>query len=49
MAKITYIEHDGTEHTVEVKNGLSSGDEVVVEQSFLVKADIAKAGAEHEH
>ena len=23
MAKITYIEHDGTEHAVEVKNGLS--------------------------
>ena len=23
MAKITYIEHDGTEHPVEVKNGLS--------------------------
>ena len=23
MAKITYIEHDGTEHVVEVKNGLS--------------------------
>ena len=23
MVKITYIEHDGTEHTVEVKNGLS--------------------------
>ena len=23
MAKITYIEHDGTEHTVEVKKGLS--------------------------
>ena len=23
MAKITYIEHDGTEHTVEVKTGLS--------------------------
>ena len=23
MAKITYIEHDGREHTVEVKNGLS--------------------------
>ena len=23
MAKITYIEHDGTEHTVEVKPGLS--------------------------
>lgn len=23
MAKITYIEHDGTEHTVDVANGLS--------------------------
>ena len=23
MAKITYIEHDGTEHVVEVKNGMS--------------------------
>ena len=23
MAKITYIEHDGREHVVEVKNGLS--------------------------
>ena len=23
LAKITYIEHDGTEHPVEVKNGLS--------------------------
>lgn len=23
MAKITYVEHDGKEHTVEVKNGLS--------------------------
>ncbi|MBA3999489.1 MAG: 2Fe-2S ferredoxin, partial [Brevundimonas sp.] len=23
MAKITYIEHDGTEHVVDVKNGLS--------------------------
>ena len=23
MAKITYIEHNGTSHTVEVKNGLS--------------------------
>ena len=34
---------------VEVKNGVSSGDEVVVEQSFLVKADIAKAGASDDH
>lgn len=23
MAKITYIEHDGTEHTIEVENGVS--------------------------
>ena len=23
MAKITYIEHNGTEHTVDVQNGLS--------------------------
>ena len=23
MAKITYVEHNGKEHTVEVKNGLS--------------------------
>ena len=23
MAKITYVEHDGTEHTVEVKTGMS--------------------------
>lgn len=23
MAKITYVEHDGTEHTVEVANGLT--------------------------
>lgn len=34
---------------VEVTDGLSPGNEVVVEQSFLVKADIAKAGAAHEH
>lgn len=46
-APVTLGVRDGA--FVEVKNGLSSGDEVVVEQSFLVKADIAKAGAEHEH
>ena len=34
---------------VEIKDGVELGDDVVVEQSFLVKADIAKAGAEHEH
>lgn len=34
---------------VEVLDGLEAGDEVVVEQSYLVKADIGKAGAAHEH
>lgn len=34
---------------VEVKSGLSAGDEVVVEQSYLVKADIEKSGAVHDH
>lgn len=34
---------------VEIKDGVELGDGVVVEQSFLVKADIAKAGAAHEH
>lgn len=34
---------------VEVRDGLAPGDEVVVEQSFLVKADIEKSGASHDH
>ena len=34
---------------VEVLAGLEAGDEVVVEQSYLIKADIGKAGATHEH
>jgi cobalt-zinc-cadmium efflux system membrane fusion protein len=34
---------------VEVREGLAAGDEVVVEQSFLVKADIEKSGASHDH
>jgi cobalt-zinc-cadmium efflux system membrane fusion protein len=34
---------------VEVKEGLQVGDEVVVEQSFLIKADIEKSGASHDH
>ena len=33
----------------EVLGGLEAGDEVVVEQSYLIKADIEKAGASHEH
>jgi cobalt-zinc-cadmium efflux system membrane fusion protein len=34
---------------VEILSGVDVGDRVVVEQSFLVKADIEKAGAAHEH
>lgn len=34
---------------VEVLDGLTPGEQVVVEQSYVVKADIGKAGASHEH
>lgn len=34
---------------VEVLSGLKAGEQVVVEQSFLIKADIEKSGAAHEH
>ncbi|GAB2503817.1 efflux RND transporter periplasmic adaptor subunit [Arenimonas alkanexedens] len=34
---------------VEVLGGLAAGDEVVVEQSYIVKADIEKSGASHDH
>ncbi|KRA48224.1 efflux RND transporter periplasmic adaptor subunit [Pseudoxanthomonas sp. Root630] len=34
---------------VEVLSGLKAGDQVVVEQSYLVKADIEKSGASHDH
>lgn len=34
---------------VEVLSGLKPGDAVVVGQSYLVKADIEKSGASHEH
>lgn len=34
---------------VEVLSGLRAGDQVVVEQSYLVKADIEKSGASHDH
>ena len=33
----------------EVLDGLSYGDRYVVENSYLIKADIEKSGAEHEH
>lgn len=34
---------------VEVLSGVNLGDEIVVEQSYLVKADIEKSGASHDH
>ncbi|WP_374601985.1 efflux RND transporter periplasmic adaptor subunit [Arenimonas sp.] len=34
---------------VEVLSGLEAGDPVVVAQSYLVKADIEKSGASHDH
>ena len=34
---------------VEVLGGLKAGEEIVVKQSFLIKADIEKSTAEHEH
>ncbi len=34
---------------VQVQSGIAAGDEVVVEQSYLVKADIEKSGATHDH
>lgn len=34
---------------VEVLSGLKADDQVVVEQSYLVKADIEKSGASHDH
>ena len=34
---------------VEILSGIKPGDPIVVEQSYLVKADIEKSGASHEH
>lgn len=34
--------------SVEVLDGLRAGEEIVVEQSYLIKADIEKSGAAHE-
>lgn len=34
---------------VQVLSGINAGDQVVVEQSYLVKADIEKSGASHDH
>jgi len=34
---------------VAVTSGLTAGEQVVVQQSYVIKADIGKAGAAHEH
>lgn len=37
------------EEWVEIKTGLKPGDKYAAENSFIVKADIGKAGASHDH
>ncbi|WP_422506419.1 efflux RND transporter periplasmic adaptor subunit [Stenotrophomonas sp. GZD-301] len=44
---VTLGARDATQ--VEVLSGVTPGEDVVVEQSYVVKADIGKAGASHEH
>lgn len=44
---LTIGKHD--DKWVEVLEGLSPGDEYVVKNSFLIKADILKSGASHDH
>jgi cobalt-zinc-cadmium efflux system membrane fusion protein len=39
----------GDDQYVAVLGGLSSNDEYVSENSFLIKADILKSGASHDH
>lgn len=34
---------------VEILSGLEAGEEIVIEQSYLIKADLEKAGASHDH
>jgi membrane fusion protein, heavy metal efflux system len=36
-------------HNAEVLEGLAAGEEIVVEQSYLIKADLEKESAGHEH
>ena len=45
MAKITYIEHDGTEHVVEVKTGLSVMEGAVKHNIPGIDADCGGACA----
>src|SRR5204863_3539615 len=45
MAKITYIEHDGTEHVIDVKNGLSVMEGAVKNNVPGIDADCGGACA----
>ena len=45
MAKITYIEHDGTEHVIDVKNGLSVMEGAVKNNIPGIDADCGGACA----
>ncbi len=44
---VTLGKRDATH--VQILSGLKAGDAVVVEQSYLIKADIEKSGASHDH
>ena len=45
MAKITYVEHDGTEHAIDVKNGLSVMEGAVKNNIPGIDADCGGACA----
>ena len=45
MAKITYVEHDGTEHVIDVKNGLSVMEGAVTNNIPGIDADCGGACA----
>ncbi len=47
MRPVTTGKGDGK--TVEILNGLKAGEKYVSEGSFIIKADILKSGAAHEH
>ncbi|MBA4118858.1 MAG: efflux RND transporter periplasmic adaptor subunit [Candidatus Puniceispirillum sp.] len=43
------IKEENTGDFVEIVNGLSEGDEIVIKNSFLLKAELEKSEAEHSH
>ena len=48
--EVRMLELGATDGTwTEVRNGIKAGDEYVSDNSFLVKADIEKSGASHDH